>query len=104
MNPRLRSKLRSIRNELRNIVYNRFTRPHLYCLANAERVGVVYHEPSDMCPTDKILLYALVRGLRPERALEIGVRWGGSARIMSNAMGGERYWSDSGVGPRRRTF
>jgi len=39
-----------------------------------------------MCNTDKVMLYALVRGLRPERALEIGVRWGNSARIISNAM------------------
>ena len=52
----------------------------------------MFHEPTDMCATDRIMLYALVRGLRPERALEIGVRWGGSARIISNAM------EDNGAG------
>jgi hypothetical protein len=39
-----------------------------------------------MCVTDRLLLYALVRGLRPRRCLEIGVRWGGSARIICNAL------------------
>lgn len=32
------------------------------------------------------MIYALVRGLRPRCALEIGVRWGGSARIICAAM------------------
>jgi hypothetical protein len=38
------------------------------------------------------MLYALVRGLRPARVLEIGVRWGGGARIIAAALedaGGE---------------
>ena len=45
-----------------------------------------------MCITDRIMLYALVRGLRPQRAIEIGVRWGGSARIITAAM------EDNGIG------
>jgi hypothetical protein len=32
------------------------------------------------------MLYALIRGLRPERVLEIGVRWGGGARIIAAAL------------------
>lgn len=92
MNPGLRRKLHRAKEELRNFTYNHITRPKLYSLSSAERIGVVFHEPSDMCPTDRIMLYALVRGLRPERAIEIGVRWGGSARIITNAM------EDNGVG------
>ena len=92
MNPDLRRRLRKVRDEVRFLLYNRFTRPHLYSLSTQERIGVVFHEPTDMCATDRIMLYALVRGLRPERALEIGVRWGGSARIISNAM------EDNGAG------
>ena len=65
---------------------NTFRRPDLFDLANQERFGTIYHHPSDMCVTDRVMLYALVRGLRPERSLEIGARWGGSARIIAAAM------------------
>jgi cephalosporin hydroxylase len=82
----LRGKAERLRNELGYWFYNNLLRPNLYNLRSNERIGVVYHQPSDMCFTDRIMLYALVRGLRPERALEIGVRWGGSARIITSAM------------------
>ena len=62
------------------------SRPSLYNLNSPERIGIVYGSCSDMLPEDRILLYALVRGLRPERALEIGAFRGGSGRIMANAM------------------
>ena len=61
-------------------------RPRLYRTWTSERLGVIYTEPSDMCVPDRVMLYALVRGLRPERVLEIGVRWGGGARIISAAL------------------
>lgn len=50
------------------------------------RVASVIHHPSDMVMTDRVMLYALVRGLKPNRILEIGSRWGGSARIMAAAL------------------
>ncbi len=56
------------------------------------RVNASFQSPTDMCDTDRIYIYALVRGLRPKRALEIGTRWGGSARIITAAM------QDNGVG------
>ena len=37
-------------------------------------------------PDEKIMLYALVRGLRPTNILEIGSAFGGSARIIHQAM------------------
>ncbi|MEM1430779.1 MAG: class I SAM-dependent methyltransferase, partial [Pseudomonadota bacterium] len=45
---------------------------------------------------DRIVLYALIRGLKPKSYLEIGVRWGGSARIVAAAM--EANGSGEGVG------
>lgn len=60
--------------------------------APGARIGAAFHFPTDMCDTDRVYLYALVRGLRPERALEIGTRWGGSARIITAAM------EDNGMG------
>jgi len=88
----LRRKLRKVRDELLWLYQNTLGRPRVYSLASQERIGSVYRRPSDMCEPDKIMVYALVRGLRPERALEIGVRWGGSGRIIANAM------EDNGTG------
>lgn len=88
----LKSKASMIKNELTYWLKNNFKRPNLYNLKSKERIGVIYHEPSDMCFTDRIMLYGLIRGLRPQRAMEIGVRWGGSARIISAAM------EDNGIG------
>jgi predicted O-methyltransferase YrrM len=82
----LKSKAYQIKSELGYLLHNVLLKPNLYDTSSDERIGVVYHQPSDMCFTDRIMLYALVRGLRPQRALEIGVRWGGSAKIMTSAM------------------
>jgi predicted O-methyltransferase YrrM len=88
----LREKAKNIKTELGYWLYNNFKRPNLYGIGSKERIGIVYHEPSDMCFTDRIMLYALIRGLRPQRAMEIGVRWGGSAMIITAAM------EDNGIG------
>ena len=88
----LRAKFQSARAEISYFIKNNFGRPNLYDLNSPERVGCTYHQPSDMCPTDRLMLYAIVRGLRPKLALEIGSRWGGSARIITNAM------EDNGIG------
>ena len=79
-------QLLRLRDEARYFAANTFRKPHLYNLNTPERVGCVYNEPTDMCSTDRLMLYAVVRGLRPKWGLEIGVRWGGSARIITNAM------------------
>jgi predicted O-methyltransferase YrrM len=62
------------------------TRPDLYDLRTLHRVGVVYTAPSDMQLEERFCLYSLIRGFRPERALEIGVFHGGSGCIIANAM------------------
>jgi hypothetical protein len=84
---------------LRAGIRNAFGKPRLYNLNTPERVGCVYNEPSDMCITDRLMLYALVRGLRPRLALEIGVRWGGSARIIANAMEENGIGKTVGIDP-----
>jgi hypothetical protein len=72
----LRAKTLRLRDQVRYFAANTFGKPHLYNLNTPERVGCVYNEPTDMCSTDRLMLYALLRGLRPKFALEIGVRWG----------------------------
>lgn len=67
-------------------------RPSLYDLSTPERVGVAIRAPSDMLVHERIFLYGLVRGIRPQRVLEIGVFKGGSSAVMAAAMedaGGE---------------
>jgi predicted O-methyltransferase YrrM len=100
----LRAKASRLRDELRFFVSNNIRRPNLFELNSPERVGVVYNEPSDMCPTDRLMLYALVRGLRPVRALEIGARWGGSARIITNAMEENGIGKLAGIDPLTSQF
>jgi hypothetical protein len=82
----LRCKFHGLRQEIGFAFANAFRRPNLYDLKSPERLGCVFKVPSDMCLTDRIMLYALVRGLRPRFAVEIGVRWGSSARISTAAM------------------
>lgn len=67
-------------------IQNKFRRPNFLSPSTQERLGAVFRHPSDMAIEDRVLLYALVRGLKPERALEIGTRWGGSAGIICAAM------------------
>ena len=81
-----KTKLRRATKELRIFWANTVGRPSLHGMGTLERLGAIYTQPSDMCVPDKIMLYALVRGLRPERVLEIGVRWGSGARIISAAL------------------
>jgi predicted O-methyltransferase YrrM len=82
----LRNKFRRIADEARSLWANTLGRPMLHRTKTPERVGVIYIQPSDMCIPDRLMLYALVRGLRPARVLEIGVRWGGGARIIAAAL------------------
>jgi cephalosporin hydroxylase len=82
----LRNRLRRATDEARYLWANTVGRPRLHRTKTPERLGVIYVEPSDMCVPDRVMLYALVRGLRPERVLEIGVRWGGGARIIAAAL------------------
>ncbi len=99
----LRDRLRHKARELTFLFKNTF-RPRLYNLNTSERVGVIYHHPTDMCETDRLMLFALVRGLRPNRALEIGSRWGGSARIITNAMEENGFGQLIGIDPNSKVF
>ncbi|WP_354059049.1 class I SAM-dependent methyltransferase [Devosia sp. 2618] len=83
---------------------NLFQRPNLYDLSTGERIGAAFMHPSDMCATDRIMLYALVRGLRPERVLEIGVRWGGGARIIASALEDNSFGVAVGLDPDGEPF
>jgi predicted O-methyltransferase YrrM len=82
----LKGKIRRTATEFRIRFKNAFRKPRLYQSSTPERLGAIYCEPTDMCTADRVMLYALVRGLRPERVLEIGVRWGGGARIIAAAL------------------
>jgi predicted O-methyltransferase YrrM len=82
----LRSKRDRVFSEIRILWHNSMLRPWLYHLKTPERLGTIYSKPSDMCVPDKVMLYALIRGLRPCRVLEIGVRWGTGAKIIAAAL------------------
>jgi len=65
---------------------DRLSLPHLNRMNSSERVGIVYRVPSEMSIEERLFLFALIRGIRPQRVLEIGSRHGGSAAIISCAM------------------
>jgi predicted O-methyltransferase YrrM len=90
---------KEIRYRLKNL-----RRPNLYDLKTPERVGCFYRQPSDMSETDRLMLFALVRGLRPALALEIGGSVGGSARIITNAMQENGMGRLIGIDPIPDTF
>jgi hypothetical protein len=68
------------------------TGPRLYEMSSRERVGVVYLVDSPMCVPNRLLLYSLVRTLRPAHMLEVGTFHGGTAAIIASAM------QDNGTG------
>jgi predicted O-methyltransferase YrrM len=100
----LRRKLGDIKRAAQTSGRNLFLKPRLYDLSRPERLGAAFMYPSDMCVTDRIMLYALVRGLRPERVLEIGVRWGGGARIIASALEDNKHGSAVGIDPMPEAF
>ena len=67
-------------------------RPDIYRMGTPERLGIVYNASTHLAIPARLTLYAIVRGTRPERALEIGTALGGSAAIIAAAM------EDSGIG------
>lgn len=81
----LQKARQSVRDQVK-VVSRRLQRPNLYRLSSPERVGAVFSAQSGMSVDERIFLYAIARGFRPERALEIGVAKGGSALIITNAM------------------
>jgi hypothetical protein len=49
-------------------------------------VGTIYRAPGWMSPPERLAVYAIVYGLRPNRSLEIGTFYGGSALIIVAAL------------------
>lgn len=76
-----------------------WVRPRIIGNAGADNLGVVFSEPHDMPIGDRIMLYGLIRGLKPKAALEIGVRWGGSSRIIATAMQANGEGQIAGLDP-----
>jgi predicted O-methyltransferase YrrM len=77
----LRGRYHRIRDNIRYALRNRLSHK-----ADRERLDVVLWEPTNSWLCDRILLYGLVYGLRPERVLEIEVQWGGGAKIIATAL------------------
>ncbi len=50
------------------------------------RFGTIHDAPVHMLPSERVLLYSMAFGLRPERCLEIGTLHGGSAMITVAAL------------------
>jgi cephalosporin hydroxylase len=93
----IRGRLSRAKTELGYRFHNFLLRPN-------KRLSAIYYQPSDMCEPDKIMLYAMVRGLRPKRVLEIGVRWGGGARIISTALEENGEGNAVGIDPATAAF
>lgn len=84
-----RNQLRTMlhRGKLKKVAFERFLRrPRVYDIASSERLGVIFLAETHMTIPERCVLYGLVRGLRPERVLEIGTRFGGSASIIAAAL------------------
>ncbi len=76
--------LQLISDKCKNFSYEQLA--HLLRKVAKERVGIVFSAPSDMPIEDRLFLYSIVRAYKPNKAMEIGVRWGGSALIITSAM------------------
>jgi predicted O-methyltransferase YrrM len=50
------------------------------------RFGTIHDAPVHMLPSERVLLYSMVFGVRPQRCLEIGTLHGGSAMITVAAL------------------
>ncbi|SIO54319.1 Predicted O-methyltransferase YrrM [Rhodovulum sp. ES.010] len=74
-------------------------RPRLVLRRGRERVDVVFSEPQLMPMGDRIVLYGLIRGLQPKSYLEIGIRFGGAARIVASAMEANGFGKAVGLDP-----
>lgn len=46
----------------------------------------IFDAPAEQLPGERVLLYALVLGLRPSSVLEIGTHWGGSTMLLCAAL------------------
>jgi predicted O-methyltransferase YrrM len=99
----LKSKLHSVSNRVGDLV-TWLKRPRLVFRGRHENIAVIFSEPHDMPIGDRVMLYALVRGLKPRAYLEIGVRWGGSARIVCHAMEANGHGKAVGIDPYMSNF
>lgn len=77
-------------------------RPSLYRLSTRERVGVVFTARTHLSVPERLFLYSLIRGTRPDRVLEIGSALGGSGSIMASALEDNGNGIIVGVDPLRR--
>ncbi len=85
----VRARLRRTRDAWRQraAAFRRWlARPGLYSNRTPERVGIVYLVDNHMSVEERLLLYTLVRTLRPARVLELGCQQGASARIITAAL------------------
>lgn len=53
---------------------------------DVQQFGVLGTAPVSMLPSERLLLYTLVFGMRPQRYLEVGTLFGGSAAIVCAAL------------------
>jgi predicted O-methyltransferase YrrM len=60
--------------------------PHPLAVAASDRLSVIYTANTHLSFSERLFLYAIVRGTIPRRALEIGAAQGGSGLIVASAM------------------
>ena len=78
-----------LRNKYSNLKFqwSRYlNRPNLYGLNTSERSGTIYLADTHLTFDERQILFSLVRGLKPNRVVEIGSFHGGSASIICAAL------------------
>lgn len=81
----LKSSLKRMTDKYKELQHL-INRPNLYDFGTSERIGIIYNQHCLMSIDERMFLYAMIRGCRPQRVLEIGSRNGGSAAIMACAL------------------
>lgn len=80
----------------------RLRRPDIYRLGTQERLGIVYNAQTHLSTPERLFLYSIVRGARPQRVLEIGSALGGSAAIIASALEDNGFGEIISIEPIRR--
>jgi predicted O-methyltransferase YrrM len=83
------------------ILNSRLRCPDVYRAGTPARLDIIYGAPTHLSTPERLILYAIVRGTVPERALEIGTAMGGSAAIIAAAMEDNDVGQIIGIDPVR---
>jgi predicted O-methyltransferase YrrM len=73
--------------------------PTPYLTPWPEHLDSIVDAPTEMSSEERLFLYAIIRGIRPQRVLEIGTSQGGSTVIIANALQDNQMGEVAGIDP-----